>query len=336
MPAPQSVFPLVRLAAGPLKHASDVLMPALRGIATVSQPSASIAAKVDHHEKFAEMSNMFESPDMSKHVFKFGGQNVELHAGLQSDFVAMPKLMGQPVYTKDYVEAVKPVHKSPVKMHETVGLSAIRLTRTIFDKVTGWDGHKVTEAQCLQRIIFLETVAGVPGMVAGMLRHMRSLRTMKRDHGWIHTLLEEAENERMHLLTFMQIRQPGPIFKAMVLLAQGIFFNSFFVAYMISPRTCHSFVGYLEEEAVKTYTKIISEVEAGHIFSDTQVPQLGKDYWRMGDNATMRDLFLAIRADEQCHSHVNHTFANMETGTNNPFAAGQAAIQAMTAQGGKR
>jgi hypothetical protein len=57
-------------------------------------------------------------------------------------------------------------------------------------------------------------------MVAGMLRHMRSLRSMRRDHGWIHTLLEEAENERMHLLTFLQLRQPGPLFRAMVLLAQ--------------------------------------------------------------------------------------------------------------------
>ena len=44
----------------------------------------------------------------------------------------------------------------------------------------------------LLRIVFLETVAGVPGMVAGMLRHMRSLRRMERDRGWIHTLLEEA------------------------------------------------------------------------------------------------------------------------------------------------
>jgi len=42
----------------------------------------------------------------------------------------------------------------------------------------------------------LETVAGVPGMVGAMARHLRSLRTMTRDHGWIHTLLEEAENER--------------------------------------------------------------------------------------------------------------------------------------------
>lgn len=62
--------------------------------------------------------------------------------------------------------------------------------------------------------------AGVPGMVGGMLRHMHSLRGMKRDNGWIHTLLEEAENERMHLLTFLSLRQPGPLFRGAVLLAQ--------------------------------------------------------------------------------------------------------------------
>ena len=55
-------------------------------------------------------------------------------------------------------------------------------------------------------------------MVAAMLRHMGSLRTMNRDNGWIHTLLEDAENERMHLLTFMHIRNPGYLFRMMVLL----------------------------------------------------------------------------------------------------------------------
>ena len=57
-------------------------------------------------------------------------------------------------------------------------------------------------------------------MVGGMLRHMRSLRTMRRDYGRIHTLLEEAENERMHLLTFMQMAKPGVFFRAAVLGAQ--------------------------------------------------------------------------------------------------------------------
>ena len=37
--------------------------------------------------------------------------------------------------------------------------------------------------------VVLETVAGVPGMVAGMWNHLRSLRKMKPDdRGWIKTL----------------------------------------------------------------------------------------------------------------------------------------------------
>ena len=30
----------------------------------------------------------------------------------------------------------------------------------------------------------------------------------------------QAENERMHLLTFLALKQPGPIFRGMVLLGQ--------------------------------------------------------------------------------------------------------------------
>ena len=59
------------------------------------------------------------------------------------------------------------------------------------------------------RAIVLETVAAVPGMVGGMLVHLRCLRWMSPDHGWIRTLLDEAENERMHLMTFVQIAKPS-------------------------------------------------------------------------------------------------------------------------------
>jgi hypothetical protein len=68
-------------------------------------------------------------------------------------------------------------------------------------------------------VIFLETVAGVPGFVGGMHRHLMSLRYMKRDYGWIHTLLEEAENERVHLHTFMHLKKPTVLFRAGVILA---------------------------------------------------------------------------------------------------------------------
>jgi len=73
----------------------------------------------------------------------------------------------------------------------------------------------------------LETVAAVPGMVGGALQHLRALRRMESDRGWIRTLLEEAENERMHLMTFIHIAQPSWFERFLVLTAQGIFYNCF-------------------------------------------------------------------------------------------------------------
>lgn len=104
------------------------------------------------------------------------------------------------------------------------------------DWMSGYSWGRLTESDWLRRIIFLETVAGVPGSVAAILRHLHSLRRMERDHGWIHTLLEEAENERMHLLTGLSLKKPSKIFKSVVWLTQGIFFNFFFMSYLISPR----------------------------------------------------------------------------------------------------
>jgi hypothetical protein len=72
--------------------------------------------------------------------------------------------------------------------------------------MTGYKAKDMAYSKWLTRIIFLETIAGVPGMVGGMNRHMRSIRTMERDHGWIHRLLAEAENERMHLFIFLSLK----------------------------------------------------------------------------------------------------------------------------------
>lgn len=186
-------------------------------------------------------------------------------------------------------------------------------------------------------------------MVAGMVRHMNSLRTMKRDHGWIHTLLEEAENERyyyisfhhnhhttisniilfhldillfdrMHLLTFIQLKNPSLFFRGCVIVSQGIFMNAFFIAYFIHPRICHRFVGYLEEEAVKTYTEILSAIDDGRLaeWKTRKCPPIAMDYWNLGSEGTMRDMILAIRADEANHRNVNHTFADLKATDDNP------------------
>ena len=119
----------------------------------------------------------------------------------------------------------------------------------------------------------------------------------------------------MHLLTFLQMAEPGPFLRIAVLGAQGVFFNAFFIAYLISPHICHRFVGYLEEEAVITYTREIADMEAGKLprWAKMEAPEIAIKYWNMPEgHRKMRDLLLYIRADEAKHREVNHTLGNLE------------------------
>lgn len=154
----------------------------------------------------------------------------------------------------------------------------------------------------------LETVAAVPGMVAGMLRHLTSLRTMRHDGGWIHHLLHEAENERMHLMTWMKIIEPTMFDRTIVLATQGVFFNLYFLMYLLFPKVSHRMVGYLEEEAIKSYTEFIKEIECGNI-ENSAAPEIAVWYWNLESSAKLRDVVLAVRADEASHRDANHLFA---------------------------
>jgi len=232
-------------------------------------------------------------------------------------------MLHHPEHCIDNRKNISPKHREPRDLVDKVAFGACTAMRTVFDYVTGY-GPNMNERKWLRRFIFLETIAGVPGMVAGMLRHMKSLRSLQRDNGWIHTLLEEAENERMHLLTFLELRQPGILFRMAVLGAQGVFFNLFFLSYVISPRLSHRFVSYLEEEAVCTYTHAISDLDSGKLpeWTNKPAPEIAIGYWRLNQDATLKDVLEVIRADEATHSHVNHTFASMDTYQKNPFAKG--------------
>ena len=159
------------------------------------------------------------------------------------------------------------------------------------------------------RAVVLETIAAVPGMVGGALQHLRALRRMESDHGWIRILLDEAENERMHLMTFIHIAQPSRLERMLILLAQGIFYNSFFLLYLISPRTAHRVVGYLEEEAVYSYTEYLAGIDSGQ-YENVAAPQIAIDYWKLAPDARLRDVILVVRDDEAGHRDVNHDFAD--------------------------
>ena len=156
----------------------------------------------------------------------------------------------------------------------------------------------------------LETVAAVPGMVGGTLQHLKSLRLMRDDDGWIKTLLDEAENERQHLMTFIQIASPTWFERLIVVITQFTFYGLYFIMYIISAKTCHRIVGYFEEEAVISYTNYLDEIDSGNI-ENIPAPQSAISYWHLNENAKLRDVVIAIRADEEAHRKVNHKFADI-------------------------
>ena len=81
-------------------------------------------------------------------------------------------------------------------MLDQLAFASVQSVRMAFDWVSGYSEEpgKMNKSKWLTRLVFLETVAGVPGMVGVMIRHLHSLRLMRRDNGWIHTLLEEVRS----------------------------------------------------------------------------------------------------------------------------------------------
>lgn len=93
------------------------------------------------------------------------------------------------IYPNGATEEIQVEHTAPTCLKDKIAYNCIKLMRKAYDKLTFYNKDNMTEAQWVQRGLILETVAGVPGMVGGMARHLRSLRSLERDKGWIHHLL---------------------------------------------------------------------------------------------------------------------------------------------------
>ena len=194
------------------------------------------------------------------------------------------------------------IHHKPENISDRVALAFTKLLRFIADTFFKKKyGH---------RAVVLETVAAVPGMVGGMLIHLKSLRKIKEDKGWIKTLLDEAENERMHLMTFVNIAQPTLFERILIIIAQFIFIILYLFIYLISARTAHRIVGYFEEEAIISYTQYLNEIEDGKI-ENVKAPKIAIDYWNLPLNSTLKDVIKVVRDDEAGHRDVNHGYANI-------------------------
>ena len=193
-------------------------------------------------------------------------------------------------------------HHKPQNINDRIALTFTKFLRlladTFFKKKYG------------HRAVVLETVAAVPGMVAGMLLHLKSLRKMQDDKGWIKILLDEAANERMHLMTFIEIAKPTFVERIIIMMAQFIFILMYLLIYLISQKTAHRIVGYFEEEAVISYTEYLKEIDEGKI-ENIKAPEIAINYWNLPLNSKLRDVVKVIRDDEAGHRDVNHSFADI-------------------------
>jgi ubiquinol oxidase len=193
------------------------------------------------------------------------------------------------------------VHHQPTGLSDRVAYG--------FTKLLRWTADTFFAERYGHRAVVLETVAAVPGMVGATINHLHCLRRMCDDKGWIRTLMDEAENERMHLMTFIEIARPNWLERLLVLLVQGGFYNAFFLLYLVSPKTAHRVVGYFEEEAVISYTHYLGEIDAGRQ-ANVPAPPIALSCWGLPAGSTLRDLIIEVRADEANHRDVNHGFAD--------------------------
>ncbi|KAJ2374922.1 inducible alternative oxidase 2, partial [Coemansia sp. RSA 2607] len=173
-------------------------------------------------------------------------------------------------------------HRIPDRISDKIALFAVKSARKPTDIFF--------RNKYLHRSVMLEVVAAVPGMVGALIRHIKSLQGMRHDGGWIGHLLHEAENERMHLMTWMEVGKPVLWERALIATVQSGFFAVFSLLYMISPRTAHRVVGYLEEEAVTSYTHFLKEIDEGRI-ENVKAPEIAIAYWNLDpQTATLRDV----------------------------------------------
>jgi hypothetical protein len=216
----------------------------------------------------------------------------------------------------------------PQSYSDFVLQKTVRLAYHGFNFVTGYNAADPPTSAIGYRLIILESVAGVPGMLGGMFRHFRSLRELERDHGFIFTLLEEAENERMHLLVCMGFFEASWLTRTVVQAGQLALTPILAGLYLLRPQLLHRFVGYLEETAVHTYTNIVNMTETPgtqlhEAWEGVPAPEVAIKYWKMPEDAMWVDCLKRMLADESHHRDVNHALASMTTdqlfGSDNPF-----------------
>jgi ubiquinol oxidase len=127
--------------------------------------------------------------------------------------------------------------------------------------------------------------------------------------------MDEAENQRAHLMSFVAAARPSTFERLLIVLGQGIFYNAYFLLYLVSARTAHRVAGYLAERSVAGYSDLLERIRAGEQ-ADTPAPASAIAYWDLAPEARLSDMIVAIREDEAIYRDIHHAFADALTAGN--------------------
>jgi len=191
-------------------------------------------------------------------------------------------------------------HHEPQTLADRFAAAAERFLTAI----AGGFGHRYGS-----RVIVLETIAAVPAMVGASLLHLQCLRQLIDDRGWVRTFMEEAENQRAHLMAFVAIARPSWGERLLIVIGQGIFYNAYFLLSLISSRSAHRLAGYLAERSVRGYSEYLASIESGER-PNGPAPDTALAYWNLAPGSQLSDMIIAMREDEAIHRDIHHAFAD--------------------------
>jgi len=234
-----------------------------------------------------------------------------------------------PIWSQEEMKNIELTHYQPKTITEYLAFWTIAYIRFVNDLLSGWIFGRLFgwfnfgENNWLLRICLYESIGNLPGSMFAMVRHLKAIRHIRRDYGWIHSMLLEADNERVHLLLSLNLYKPGIFFRYFTIVKEFLFGNFLFLAYLISPEYCHRFAGYLEEAALTLYTQLMQDLDKKRlpIFERECLP-FAREYYQLSNNAKWSDVFMNIRCDEAYHRDVHHTLAPLscKKEAKNPFA----------------
>ncbi len=193
-------------------------------------------------------------------------------------------------------------HHTPERIPDRIAFGLARL-------VAWMAGNTFFNSRYGDQVIVLETVTAVPPMVVATLLHLKCLRRMLDDGGWVRTFMDEAESQRTHLMAFVALAKPNAWERFLIVLVQGIFYNAYFFLYLISARTAHRLAAYFAEQAVQGYSKYLSQIESGERAMQP-APALAIAYWALAPDAQVRDMIASMLEDEAIHRDLHHAFAD--------------------------